>query len=118
MYTEDCNCSLNIVIQCYSLYNIKNIHHIDKPSAPSKPKVETSGKNTIKITWKAPSTDGGTPVTGYFIERKIGQSGRWDTINEKVGFDVDSVCSRGIYQGCVPVNSIKSKIYDEHLFFI
>ena len=72
--------------------------NIDKPSAPSKPKAQTSGKNTIKITWKTPSRDGSTPVTGYSIERQIGQSGRWDTIKDKVGFDVDSVCSWGIYQ--------------------
>ena len=60
--------------------------YIDKPSAPSKPKAEKGGKNTIKITWKAPLTDGGTPITGYSIERQISRSGRWDTIKDKVGF--------------------------------
>ena len=65
---------------------------IETPSAPSKPKAEIIDKNTIKITWNAPSTDDGTLVTGYSIERMVDQSGRWDKVEDKVGFDVDCIC--------------------------
>ena len=58
--------------------------YIDKPGAPGKPIAEIVDKNTIKISWTASSTDGGTPVAGYCIERMVGKNGTWDTIKDKV----------------------------------
>ena len=29
------------------------------------------------MTWQPPEEDGGTPVTGYFVERKTTESSRW-----------------------------------------
>ena len=69
---------------------MKNIYCIDVPSAPGKPAGETIDKNTIKITWSAPSSDGGSPVSGYCIERMVGQNGTWEQIKDnQVSFDIE-----------------------------
>ncbi|XP_038047566.1 titin-like, partial [Patiria miniata] len=57
----------------------------DVPGAPSKPKPENIDATTISITWNPPESDGGSPVTGYIIERCDVSRGRWVRANrEKV----------------------------------
>ena len=55
----------------------------DKPSKPSKPEVIDSDRNFIKIGWKKPSSDGGSPIIGYHVEKKDPKSGKWERINLK-----------------------------------
>lgn len=38
-------------------------------------------KNSISLVWQKPNYDGGSPVTGYIIEKKEGDSGRWSKAN-------------------------------------
>jgi len=47
------------------------------PGAPEKLAVAETLKSSIKLTWAPPSNDGGTPVTGYQIERCLADSTRW-----------------------------------------
>ena len=47
------------------------------PSAPGKPQVMKVSKEGILIKWKKPETDGGSIVTGYFIEYKDKNSILW-----------------------------------------
>jgi len=47
------------------------------PGAPEKLTVAETSKSSIKLTWAAPGSDGGTPVTGYQIERCLADSTRW-----------------------------------------
>ncbi|XP_072046921.1 M-protein, striated muscle-like [Amphiura filiformis] len=57
----------------------------DVPGPPGKPEPENINKTTIKITWTPPETDGGSPVTGYIIERCDVSRKRWVRVNrEKV----------------------------------
>ena len=35
----------------------------------------------MTVSWTAPSEDGGSPITGYFIERQSNVSPRWTRIN-------------------------------------
>ncbi|GAB3146075.1 hypothetical protein GCM10027058_03230 [Microbacterium neimengense] len=37
------------------------------PSAPSAPRLVASTARTVSLTWDAPSSDGGSPVTGYRV---------------------------------------------------
>lgn len=61
---------------------------IERPDAPSQPTVKDSGRDFITIQWKAPSDDGGSPITGYEIERRDTRTNRWAPVvrdnNDKV----------------------------------
>jgi hypothetical protein len=49
------------------------------PLAPTISSVTASGDD-ITVTWTAPTNDGGTPVTGYRIQRSIDGGATWSTI--------------------------------------
>lgn len=54
-----------------------HFHFIDVPAAPAAPQVTGKSLNSLSLSWKAPSSDGGTPLIGYYIERSTNQSDRW-----------------------------------------
>ena len=35
------------------------------------------------LTWRAPASDGGAPVTGYYVEQLSQFSSRWSKVNKK-----------------------------------
>ena len=37
----------------------------------------------MTLTWEAPEEDGGTPITGYIIERRQTSSARWMTVTKE-----------------------------------
>lgn len=41
----------------------------EPPGPPRKVSVEGVGKTCATLTWKAPEFDGGSPITGYYVER-------------------------------------------------
>jgi len=42
----------------------------DPPGPPSSPVVENVYKDSCELTWHPPDNDGGSPVTGYHVERR------------------------------------------------
>ena len=40
-------------------------------------------KDSAVVTWKAPESDGGSPVTGYVVERSLAASARWLRVNKQ-----------------------------------
>lgn len=54
---------------------------VDIPDAPDAPLVPVIGGDWCSMTWEAPKYDGGSPILGYFIERKKKQSSRWMRLN-------------------------------------
>ena len=52
-----------------------------KPSKPGTPTVKDSDKDFIQIKWDPPRTDGGSPITGYDVERKDPKTGKWQKVN-------------------------------------
>ncbi len=53
---------------------------LEPSSKPGKPEVADSDFNFIIVQWKAPEKDGGSPVTGYLVERKDPATNRWTKI--------------------------------------
>lgn len=52
-----------------------------EPGKPSQPQIKEYDSTYIDIEWKAPVSDGGTPITHYDIERKDVKTGRWIKAN-------------------------------------
>ncbi|XP_017595514.1 PREDICTED: myosin-binding protein C, slow-type isoform X3 [Corvus brachyrhynchos] len=58
-----------------------NIKVVDVPDPPQAPNVTEVGEDWCIMTWEPPANDGGSPLLGYFIERKKKQSSRWMRLN-------------------------------------
>ena len=50
------------------------------PSAPSSIRVTGISSDAVTLAWEAPDYDGGSTVTGYFIERRDAAYGGWTTL--------------------------------------
>lgn len=56
-------------------------------TAPSPPTglIATTGTLQINLSWNAPSDNGGTPITGYMIERSTDNGNTWSTLVANTG---------------------------------
>ncbi|KAL3977218.1 KRAB domain-containing zinc finger protein [Sarotherodon galilaeus] len=54
---------------------------VDIPDPPEAPLVPEVGGDWCSMTWEPPKYDGGSPILGYYIERKKKQSSRWMRLN-------------------------------------
>ncbi len=50
---------------------------IDKPGAPLGLKIDAIGNDWIELTWEPPIKDGGSPITGYVVERRTAANYKW-----------------------------------------
>uniref|UniRef100_A0A5K3EN24 non-specific serine/threonine protein kinase n=1 Tax=Mesocestoides corti TaxID=53468 RepID=A0A5K3EN24_MESCO len=48
----------------------------DAPDAPTSAKVIDYDRSSASISWQAPERDGGSPIIGYLIEKRVGK-GEW-----------------------------------------
>lgn len=75
----------------------------DAPGAPSAPVVTDVFSDSCALTWSPPDFDGGAPITGYYVERSSGRTGRWiritrDAITEKCCHRVTELIQDNEYQ--------------------
>ena len=54
----------------------------EPPGAPRKVAVDELTQRSCVLTWKAPEFDGGSPVTGYYVERRQGYTDRWIKVRQ------------------------------------
>ncbi|MCU0274267.1 MAG: fibronectin type III domain-containing protein, partial [Acidimicrobiales bacterium] len=54
------------------------------PGAPGTP-TAIAAPGSVTLTWRAPSVDGGSPVTDYVVERRAVPSGSWAVVVDGVG---------------------------------
>ncbi|XP_064646233.1 titin-like [Lineus longissimus] len=56
----------------------------DKPGPPEAPTVSDIFKTSAVVNWQPPANDGGAPILGYHLERRLTSSSRWTKINDKI----------------------------------
>ncbi|CAF0814387.1 unnamed protein product [Rotaria sordida] len=56
----------------------------DCPSTPEAPNVDEIFATTCRIQWTPPSSDGGTPLTGYIVERRLQGAARWSKVTKLI----------------------------------
>lgn len=61
----------------------------DKPNAPSSPTLETATQDSITIAWNAPSSNGGSAITGYKVYMNDYLTDTFELIYD--GTNVDSI---------------------------
>lgn len=53
----------------------------------------SSGDQEIEVSWSAPESDGGSPITDYVVEYKEGEAGTWLTFSDGVGTSTTATVS-------------------------
>ncbi|EHB06651.1 Myosin-binding protein C, slow-type [Heterocephalus glaber] len=81
---------------------------VDIPDPPVAPNVTEVGDDWCVMNWEAPAYDGGSPILGYFIERKKKQSSRWMRLN----FDL---CKETTFE---PKKMIEGVAYEVRIFAV
>ncbi|KAJ8886796.1 hypothetical protein PR048_013008 [Dryococelus australis] len=52
-------------------------HPFDPPGAPGAPRGIDSSEDSITIAWTKPRHDGGSPITGYVVEKRLISEDKW-----------------------------------------
>lgn len=55
----------------------------DEPGAPGTPEPNDWDRHMVELKWAAPAKDGGSPITGYIIEKREKGSTRWIKAGEQ-----------------------------------
>lgn len=66
---------------------------------PDSPEVLEVGPTHVELSWQPPESDGGSPVTGYFIERSDVTGRSWLPINKEAIPDTRHRVD-GLHPGC------------------
>lgn len=70
----------------------------DPPSEPRNVTLKKINKDFVILTWERPSTDGGSPLIGYCVERKERNSLLWVKANETLVRSTEYTCF-GLIEG-------------------
>lgn len=58
---------------------------IGRPSAPEGPMLfEEIQANSVKVSWKVPTDNGGSEILGYIVERREAARNAWYTVDSRV----------------------------------
>lgn len=68
-------------------YNSKLFSNLASPSAPKDFKVVEVTRHHVHLSWEAPEHDGGSPVTGYNIEKREVSRKTWVKVGTLVIFE-------------------------------
>lgn len=74
------------------------VFHPDPPSEPRNLQINKINKDFVILSWECPSSDGGSPITGYCIEKKERNSLLWVKANESVIRATQYTCT-GLTEG-------------------
>ena len=52
------------------------------PAAPKELSIEDLTRKMVVLAWDAPEFNGGSPITGYYVERRQAYTNRWTRVNK------------------------------------
>jgi len=55
----------------------KKNYILDKPGVPLDLTIGAIGNDWIELNWQPPIKDGGSPITGYVVERRTAVNYKW-----------------------------------------
>ena len=82
----------------YYIFLIKIFFYADEPDKPGQPEIKDYDKDFVELEWAKPESDGGTPITGYIIEKKSKSSPTWEKCAEVKG-DVNNAKVDDLVEG-------------------
>ncbi|XP_058812494.1 twitchin isoform X4 [Topomyia yanbarensis] len=75
---------------------------ITAPAAPGAPAIIKVGKSFVDLSWTPPASDGGSRITGYYVERRDVGGARWVKCNESnipvTELTVSNLIEGGVYE--------------------
>uniref|UniRef100_A0A8C7GMC2 Titin n=1 Tax=Oncorhynchus kisutch TaxID=8019 RepID=A0A8C7GMC2_ONCKI len=81
----------------------------DPPGPPGQPTCSDITENAVTIEWTLPEFDGGSPVSGYVVERRE-MTGKWIRVNKTPVLDLRYRAS-GLFEN----NSYEFRIFAENV---
>lgn len=68
------------------------------PDAPSRPEVSDVTPTSAVISWSSPESDGGSPITGYIVEKREKGKDRWVKVN-RAPVKATTLIASDLYEG-------------------
>lgn len=73
---------MNIFFKIYSYLKL-NISYTDVPDSPKHLQATEVTKDNMTLTWEVPQKDGGSPITGYILEKCQLPGSRWGKVTKE-----------------------------------
>ena len=65
------------ILVCVFIASAANNSSSDKPGPPLELTIDAVANDWIELSWQPPIKDGGSPITGYVIERRTPVNYKW-----------------------------------------
>lgn len=84
-------------------------HMFNPPGPPGLPECSDITENAVTVEWTLPDYDGGSPISGYVVERRE-MTGKWIRVNKTPVLDLRYRVS-GLFEG----NSYEFRVFAENI---
>jgi hypothetical protein len=72
---------------------------LSTPSSPTNLSAIAASSSQINLSWNAPSSNGGSPITGYKIERSVDGGSTWSVLAGNTGSTATTYSDSGLVSG-------------------
>ena len=91
---------LSVRCRTFSSLSTRILSLADPPSAPEAPLVDEIFATTCRLQWSAPSSDGGSPLTHYILEKRLQGATRWSKVTKQtIGADTTQFVVDDLMEG-------------------
>lgn len=73
--------------------------YLDVPGPPASIKLEEVLSDRVKLSWTAPLTDGGSPITNFIVDKRESSRTNWAQVSAKIGRDKTEICVERLIMG-------------------